>query len=249
MKLPVKFGVHPKVVDIAKWKKLDKFFRENRLFAPNHGVQREQTQINGIREYVHGDRHSQVHWKSSARTGVWKSKEFEREAPPKLMILLDRHSRSYDHSSQFEMAVSVAASIWRYGIKRKIKTGFISDEGHELFYVEPGSIVAQQQMEQHFIEVTTDVHSDLFRKYLVSELIVREKCLVVLISPSGGEKINNWMNGVSVRTTGVIHFKINRDEEESTTTLSAKSLASARVSVYPIHKLEDLPSILAGGNL
>ena len=50
---------------------------------------RETTQINGIREFLPGDRLSRIHWGATAKTGQWKSKEFEREALPRTIVLLD----------------------------------------------------------------------------------------------------------------------------------------------------------------
>jgi uncharacterized protein (DUF58 family) len=45
--------------------------------------------VRGVRDYVPGDRRSQVHWKASARTGRLVVKEVEEPVAPVLTLLLD----------------------------------------------------------------------------------------------------------------------------------------------------------------
>ena len=45
--------------------------------------------VRGVRDYVPGDRRSQVHWKASARTGRLVVKEVEEPVAPALALLLD----------------------------------------------------------------------------------------------------------------------------------------------------------------
>jgi len=71
---------------------------------------REQlTQLQGIREYVAGDRLSHVHWRTSAHTGDFKVKHFEPENKAEFIVLLDgsKHFTAVD----WELAVSIAASL------------------------------------------------------------------------------------------------------------------------------------------
>src|SRR5690606_10053746 len=91
------------------------------------------TQINGIRDYVYGDRLSRIHWNATARTGKWKSKEFERESLPKMVVILDGNRSSYHSDEQFELGVSAAASVLKFGTMNALSQGLIiTDENFEL---------------------------------------------------------------------------------------------------------------------
>ncbi|MDG0812063.1 DUF58 domain-containing protein [Cohnella rhizosphaerae] len=61
--------VLPRTVELQEWRHLRKARtgqieqRASSLWA------RETTQIDGVREYIHGDRMSRIHWNATARTG------------------------------------------------------------------------------------------------------------------------------------------------------------------------------------
>lgn len=83
---------------------------------------KESNQQSGIRDYVHGDRLSRVHWNATARTGQWKSKDFEKEAMPKGIVLLDRYQSkkaSATEADPFEELVSISASLLQYGMQQQ----------------------------------------------------------------------------------------------------------------------------------
>ncbi len=71
--------------------------------------QREITQLQGIREYVPGDRLAHVHWRTSAHTGDFKVKHFEPEDPEEFIVVLD--ASRYFSALDWELAVSIAASL------------------------------------------------------------------------------------------------------------------------------------------
>jgi len=83
---------------------------------------KESNQQSGIRDYVHGDRLSRVHWNATARTGQWKSKDFEKEAMPKGIVILDRYQGKKSTSLEddpFEALVSISASLLQYGMQQQ----------------------------------------------------------------------------------------------------------------------------------
>ena len=90
------FRVLPRTVFIPYWQLYD---RKSRLSGPQTAQtrsRRETTQINGVRDYVYGDRLSRIHWNATAKTGTWKSKEFEHESIPKTILVLDALAGSYE---------------------------------------------------------------------------------------------------------------------------------------------------------
>lgn len=67
--------------------------------------------FHALREYLPGDDRRNIHWKSSAKTGQFMVRQFEQTRRSHLMITLDTQSESYGLEEEFELAVSVAASL------------------------------------------------------------------------------------------------------------------------------------------
>ncbi|WP_052487949.1 DUF58 domain-containing protein [Gordoniibacillus kamchatkensis] len=136
LELPRTVTVMPETVAVPEWKQYHLMLKGMQTHATTTRALRETTQINGVREYIYGDKLSRVHWNATAKTGTWKSKEFERESLPKTIIVLDRQSRAYADAEQFELAVSVAASLFEYAAANRLAVGLLS-VGAEYVYMEP----------------------------------------------------------------------------------------------------------------
>ncbi len=103
--------VYPKFIDISP----NELYNQN---DENHGVTRlfkgnDYSQISGVREYQRGDKLSLIHWKVSARKNNLMSKEFYPLLNQETHIVLDCDKNNYpgDYNEQFELGVSIAASI------------------------------------------------------------------------------------------------------------------------------------------
>ena len=109
--MPQQVSVYPQSVNIKEWKQFHQMLKGMHYHSTSAHAHRETTQINGVREYMYGDRLSRIHWNATAKTGTWRSKEFERETLPKTILLLDRTHCVYNNPEQFELAV---LSLHRY---------------------------------------------------------------------------------------------------------------------------------------
>jgi uncharacterized protein (DUF58 family) len=67
--------------------------------------------FHALREYVVGDDVRNVHWRSSARTGQLMVRQFEETRRSQLTILHTSDERYYVSFEEFELAVSVTASV------------------------------------------------------------------------------------------------------------------------------------------
>ncbi len=101
LELPYSVAVLPQTVAIKEWKQLHQLLNGTSHHSASTRAYRETTQLNGVREYIYGDRLSRIHWNATAKTGTWKSKEFERESLPKTVFLLDRAQSSYMNGEIF----------------------------------------------------------------------------------------------------------------------------------------------------
>jgi uncharacterized protein (DUF58 family) len=153
---PFHIQVLPRTVELKDWR----LFRRSQRGVFQHTFTslwaRETTQIDGVREYIHGDRLSRIHWNATAKTGQWKSKEFEREALPRVVFVLDRNSASYVVADQFELAVSVAASLIELTIAKRMPIGFVSSGQTSYWFGEGRSPVTRDEVFQHLVDVESD---------------------------------------------------------------------------------------------
>ena len=67
--------------------------------------------FHAVREYVHGDALRHVHWKSTAKTGTLMVRQYEESQTARAAILFDADRGSYADDEEFELGVSVAASL------------------------------------------------------------------------------------------------------------------------------------------
>ncbi|QMV40523.1 DUF58 domain-containing protein [Cohnella cholangitidis] len=153
---PLHIQVLPRTIALKDWKLFRKSQRGVFQHTFNSLWARETTQIDGVREYIHGDRLSRIHWNATAKTGQWKSKEFEREALPRVVFVLDRKASSYPAAEQFELAVSAAASMLELTIAKGMPIGFVSSGATSYWFGEGRSPVSRDEVLQHLVDVEAD---------------------------------------------------------------------------------------------
>lgn len=153
---PLHVQVLPRIIELKDWR----LFRRSQRGVFQHTFNslwaRETTQIDGVREYIHGDRLSRIHWNATAKTGQWKSKEFEREALPRVVFVLDRNVAAYASADPFELAVSVAASLLELTSSRGMPIGFVSSGQSSYWYGEGRTPVSRDEVLQHLVDVEAD---------------------------------------------------------------------------------------------
>ncbi|MFD0674089.1 DUF58 domain-containing protein [Cohnella sp. GCM10027633] len=148
--------VLPRTIELKDWKLFRRAQRGvfHHTYSSQHA--RETTQIDGVRDYIHGDRLSRIHWNATAKTGQWKSKEFEREALPRIVFLLDRNRATYRGAEQFELAVSAVASLIELSVQKKMPLGFVSVGQQAFWFGEGKTTVSRDEVMQHLIDVEAD---------------------------------------------------------------------------------------------
>lgn len=67
--------------------------------------------FHALRPYTPGDDRRHVHWRSTARAGELMVRQFEESRMSKVLVALDTGRTSYIDEEEFELAVSVTASI------------------------------------------------------------------------------------------------------------------------------------------
>ncbi|NLG63598.1 MAG: DUF58 domain-containing protein [Candidatus Cloacimonetes bacterium] len=85
--------------------------------------------FHAVREYVPGDAMRHIHWKSTAKTGTLMVRQYEESQSARMAVLCDARREAYDSDDEFELAVSVAASLSvhavREGRERFVASGWV----------------------------------------------------------------------------------------------------------------------------
>lgn len=136
--LPQTVVVYPQLTDIQNTS-LSVQYDQGGVVAKYRSV-KDTALVSGLRDYQPGDRFSQVHWKSFARTGDLRTKEFEDRQSQNITLVLDRTTRE-----SFESAVDLAASIVKSAVRNHNDIAFISGGEARIYYP---SIQTQLQLEQ-----------------------------------------------------------------------------------------------------
>ncbi|MCY1159826.1 MAG: hypothetical protein MOP51_2851 [Citricoccus sp.] len=78
---------------------------------PTHDLSSADVSFHALRDYVPGDDRRHIHWKTVARTDTLMVRQFEETRRAHLAIALSTNTAEYATENDFELAVSVAASI------------------------------------------------------------------------------------------------------------------------------------------
>ncbi|MCL6456684.1 MAG: DUF58 domain-containing protein [Gorillibacterium sp.] len=248
IEMPLSFSVWPETVTIVDWSKLSHMLKGTHHQAITTKSHRETTQINGIREYNYGDRLSRIHWNATARTGTWKSKEFEREAELNTIIVLDRERAKYKNEETFELAVSTAASLLEYGRRNRLSFGLLSVGTTTDFFEPKLGLIHHNAMHNHLIDVEADGPYSLLKVLEERSRSFASGMFTVIISPDKGiETLGalNWvqhkqMNGCQI----LVGSEAGRDHPAWTHFMQNRGFLG-----YAISALSELPLQLGGKRL
>jgi len=246
LEMPHTFGVLPQKTHIRDWKQLHQLFRGMHHHSATTRSHRETTQINGVREYIYGDRLSRIHWNATAKTGTWKSKEFERESLPKTVILLDRNIRAYRSKEHFELAVSVVASLIDYGASRDLALGLLS-VGKNSKYFEPKlSASHQKTIMNHLIDVEPDGQHALIDVLRDRARLFMPGVFFTIVSPQYGETMIQSLSWIEQRQMNPCHMWVASDVPSADLERWKRQLQTTGTMGYAVASLDELALALGG---
>lgn len=67
--------------------------------------------FHAVREYAPGDELRHVHWKATAKTGTLMVRQYEESQSARMGVIFDARPDEYANDAEFELGVSVAASL------------------------------------------------------------------------------------------------------------------------------------------
>ncbi|MEF3354334.1 DUF58 domain-containing protein [Paenibacillus sp. GYB006] len=242
------FRVLPRTVFIPYWQLYD---RNSKLSGPQTAMmksRRETTQINGVRDYVYGDRLSRIHWNATAKTGQWKSKEFEHESVPKTMIILDSRALGYKNSEQYELAVSTAASLLEYGSRERMGMGLCTLSEKTTCFQPTDSLNDRYKMMHHLVDLDSSGTGNLLSGVQESIRFFPQGAFFVLISAEHNSEIMETLRFAGSRGMTACHIQIISKSEPKSESEWISMLRTRGIKGYRVSDLQELPSVLGGGN-
>ncbi|MEF3306098.1 DUF58 domain-containing protein [Paenibacillus sp. GYB003] len=246
LQMPYSFGVLPQKIHIREWKQLHQLFRGMHHHSATTRSHRETTQINGVREYIYGDRLSRIHWNATAKTGTWKSKEFERESLPKTIVLLDRNAKAYRSKEHFELAVSIAASLIDYGGRRDLALGLLS-VGKDSKYFEPRfSANHQKVIYNHLIDVEPDGTHSLMDVLRDRARLFMPGVFFTIISPQYDEAMTQALAWIEQRQMNPCHMWVSSGVPAEGQDKWKRQMQTTGVMGYAVSSLDELALALGG---
>jgi len=247
------FSVAPQTVPLRGWQQIRRGLRGPHSHASAPRAAKETTQINGVREYLHGDKLSRIHWNATAKTGEWKSKAFERESLPRTIVVLDRHLEAYGiRQERFELAVSVASSLIELGMRHETAMGIVSPGEKPLVVLPRAGAEQRVTITSHLTVVEPDAATPLFVSLQRLETVWEPGTLVIVVSGAQGDDMLRALNWLSRK--GVTVSYIGVDEGDARIGRAIKpawlhALRSRGWSAYSVRQLQELPGVLEGGGV
>ncbi|MNW50272.1 hypothetical protein D3C74_277200 [compost metagenome] len=241
------FRILPRTVFIPHWQLHS---RNSRMAGPESAVlisRRETTQINGVRDYVYGDRFSRIHWNATAKTGAWKSKEFEHESLQKTVLVLDTHSICYKSTTQFELAVSTAASLLEYGTRQKMSIGLCTLGQKFRGFAATDGYLERQQMLHHLVDINADGFGSYKDQLESNRDYFPQGAFFVLISPLADDQVLGMLRWAGTRRMLPYHILIGDGSQLGGKAAHWNSVLKDRnLMGISVSSLNDLPSALGG---
>ncbi len=123
---PVELFVHPRTVRLAA--SAAGLVRDLEGQASNR-ITNNDLAFHALRPYVAGDDRRYVHWRTSARIGQLMVRQFQETRRSQIILVMPTRRDSYAHEDEFELAVSVAASIATQVILDGTELAVVSERG------------------------------------------------------------------------------------------------------------------------
>ncbi|MCD8511401.1 MAG: DUF58 domain-containing protein [Bacillus sp. (in: Bacteria)] len=234
--------MYPKTAHIARWEYIDSFHAYHR--SSTAIFQRESTYIDGVKEYHAGEQLSRIHWNASAKTGEWKTKEFEREYHPKIVLLLDQYIHMYDNEDQFELAVSIFTSVINYLKEKGMSFQVISFDSN--FFQVINGTRHSHHLDNYLLMSSHTGKVSLEKVIRDSRLPLDSGSVLVVVSPTISDNLVTTFSNLRKRNVHICHLWLPQTLEHQHVKTWMRSFTRKQVQLYPIMNLQELPDKLGG---
>ena len=96
---------------------------------PTKDLSSADVSFHALRDYVPGDDRRHIHWKTTARTNELMVRQFEETRRAHLAVAVSTNTEEYTSEHDFELAVSVGASIGLQAIREQRNLSVLTQQG------------------------------------------------------------------------------------------------------------------------
>lgn len=193
--------VYPKITDVQN-AQINLHYDQGNTNVTRSLV-KDTTIATGIRKYESGDRFSWIHWKSFAKSGELKTKEFEDIQAQNVVVYLDRSSQP-----NFEGVVDLCASLLKVGVRARADVSFFTaGEERKLFPL----IRSESQLERvmQYLAVTQmDPFTSFVEHAIRSEQQLVSRSIVFILTSRIDENLELLLMSGSKLARAIICFVV-----------------------------------------
>ncbi|MEK4230884.1 DUF58 domain-containing protein [Solibacillus sp. FSL H8-0538] len=170
--------------------------------ASLYSIVKDTSMATGVRDYQPGDRFSWIHWKSFAKNGSLRTKEFEDRQSQSLFICMDRSEQP-----DFEQTVDLTASMLKAIVKQRGDVSFLSAGEYRFFYPNIRTESQLEKVMQHLAVVECDtVHS--IETIIQPEQKMISRSVLIIVTSELKESLSMLLMNGSKYTRAIICFVI-----------------------------------------
>ena len=198
------FTVYPKITEM-KSTSLSMQYDQGAITSL-YSLVKDTSMATGVREYQPGDRFSWIHWKSFAKNGELRTKEFEDTQSQNIFIVLDRSTQE-----QFEQAVDFTASALKTIVKERGDVSFLSAGENHFFYPTIRTASQLGNVMQHLATVQADaIHS--VKALLQSEQNRISQSILIIVTSALTADISQLLMTGSSYSRAIVCFVIGNEK-------------------------------------
>jgi uncharacterized protein (DUF58 family) len=240
--------VYPSFQDVFSWRTMNEKnmgVHDARVIHMNEDI----TSVVGVRDYVPGDRLSQIHWKTTARTGQLKTKEFEQQITNEFMFFLNRERiRSGNDEIQFERAVSLIASLIKFTLRQHYATGLVSHGDIESATLQ----ISKDQNHlfrvfEHLARIRQDAKVPFYQTVLQEVSYLTRGTTIVIVSTQLLKQLTMLMGDLSYRKYKIEFFWVKHKQDMTADERQHLKLLESMQVRYYIVTTDRFNDLLAGG--
>lgn len=179
------FLVYPKTEPL-KLQAIRAEYEQGAMPSP-FSLMKDTSVVTGVRDYQPGDRFSWVHWKSFAKNGELRTKEFEDKQAQTIFVVLD-----LEPSEQTERTIDFTASLLQSMIGGRADVSFLSIGKTRFYSPLMKTDVQLQKVLAHLAVVQADAPFSVDR-ILQTESELMKRAVVVVVTGEKNEKLTQMM--------------------------------------------------------
>ena len=191
--------VYPKTVDMG-YASLQIQYDQGAV-ATKYSIVKDTSMVTGVRDYQAGDRFSWIHWKSFAKNGELRTKEFEDRQSQSLFVTIDCATET-----NFEEVVELTASMLKSIVKRQGDVAFLSGGESRVFYPAVRTEMQLEKVMQHLAVVQPNVVSPM--EALLRNERQLNNSILILITGQATDELKAFLMTSSKYARAVICFVV-----------------------------------------